>query len=242
MLTKRVIVTLTLNGGSLYRTKNFNPDRLYTMNFVDMELADELVILDVTRRKTARRDFYDRVLAFGDQCFLPCAVGGWVRTLEDAQHLMRNLGADKVVINSEAFRRPEFISELAEKFGSQSVVVSIDVKNGIVHIDQGRTCTDHTAIEWAQEAEEHGAGEIYLMDMTRDGSLRGYNLELLQDIVASVKIPVIISGGCGGWRHMAEGFDAGADACSTSVIHHFTKTSLNAAKTYLHENGHVVRL
>lgn len=217
------------------------------MNFVDMELADEIVILDITRvRASGGRgrgsDFSNRAGAFADKLFLPLSIGGGITDVAAARYLMREVGADKVVVNTQAFRRPTFISELAEKFGSQSVVVSIDVKDGIVHTDQGRTCTDHTAIEWAQEAEEYGAGEIYLMDMTRDGSLRGYNLDLLKDIVSSVKIPVIISGGCGSWKHMAEGFDAGADACSTSVIHHFTKTSLNAAKTYLHENGHTVRL
>lgn len=240
MLTKRVIVTLTLNEGSLYRTKNFNPDRLYTMNFVDMELADEIVILDITRDNpvpdwTRARDFADRL-------FLPLAIGGGIRRISDSYHLMREVGADKVVVNSEAFRRPTFISELAEKFGSQSVVVSIDVKDGIVHTDQGRTRTDHTAMEWAREAEEYGAGEIYLMDMVRDGSLQGYNLDLLKDVASSVSIPVIISGGCGTWKHMAEGFEAGADACSTSVIHHFTKTSLKAAKDYLSSNGHRVRI
>jgi cyclase len=243
MLTKRVIITLTLNEGSLYRTKNFNPDRLYTMNFVDMELADELVILDITRDPTPDfRDRWNRAGSFSDNLFLPLAVGGAVKSVGDAHFLMREVGADKVVINSHAFRRPEFITELAEKFGSQSVVVSIDARDGEVFIDQGKTPTGKSAKEWAYEAQERGAGEIYLMDCARDGSLLGYNLDLLESVLSAVSIPVIISGGCGNWSHMDAAFSLGADACSTSVIHHFTQTSLNAAKTYLHENGHRVRL
>ena len=213
------------------------------MNFVDMELADEIIIIDISRYPVD--DFnnrWDRASGFSSHLFLPLCMGGGVKTLGHAHFLMREVGADKVVINSEAFRRPEFITELAEKFGSQSIVVSIDSRGGEVFIDQGQTPTGEPPEKWAVEAERRGAGEIYLMDITRDGSLQGYNIPLLEGVASAVKIPVIISGGCGGWRHMAEGFDAGADACSTSVIHHFTKTSLNAAKTYLHENGHTVRL
>lgn len=243
MLARRVIVTLTLNGGSLYRTKQFRPDRLYTMNFVDMELADEVVLLDVTRGDgDGSGSFSGRVREFAENLFLPLAVGGWVRSVDTAVGLIRDFGADKVVVNTEAFHRPGFITELAEKLGSQSVVLSIDSKEGEVYVEQGTRSTGVSVADWAEAGVKRGAGEIYLMDVDRDGSLRGYNLDLLRSVTERVGVPVVISGGCGGWHHMDEGFNAGADACSTSVIHHFTRTSLNAAKTYLAEKGHEVRI
>jgi len=212
------------------------------MNFVDMELADELVMLDVTRPVGGNPDSYRRFRDFGDNLFLPLAVGGGIDRLDLAVDVMRGGGADKVVVNTEAFRRPEFITELAEKFGSQSVVVSIDSKDGEVYVDRGQVPTGRGAAEWAEEAASRGCGEIYLMDVERDGSFLGYNLGLLESVLSVVSVPVIISGGCGGWHHMSAAFFAGADACSTSVIHHFTKTSLNAAKQYLAAKGHEVRI
>lgn len=238
-LTRRVIVTLTLNGGSLYRTKLFRPDRLYTMNFVDMELADEIVLLDVTRGGPG--DIGGRVSDFAENLFLPLAVGGHIRSVDTAFGLIRNFGADKVVVNTNAVDDPEFLTELSEKLGSQSVVLSIDSKDGEVYVEQGTRPTGMAVADWAEEGVRRGAGEIYLMDIDRDGSLRGYNLGLLRSVTERVGVPVVISGGCGGWHHMAEAFDRGADAAATSVIHHFTKTSLNAAKSYLAEKGHNVR-
>lgn len=242
MLTRRLIVTLTLNEGSLFRTKRFTPDRLYTMSFVDMEMADEMVVLDITRPGGDSARTWRRAEEFGDNLFLPLAMGGGVRTVDDALRLMRECGADKIVVNTQAYRDPGFIARLADKIGSQSVVVSIDAKDGIVHIDQGRESTGAMAQDWARKAEAMGAGEIYLMDMDRDGSLQGYNLDLLKAVSSAVRIPVVISGGCGNFQHMHEAFEAGADACSTSVIHHFSRTGMNAMKEKLSAKGHNVRV
>ena len=240
-LTRRIIVTLTLNEGSLFRTKLFRCDRLYTMSQISLEAADEMVVLNITRPGGEDDATWDRAKDFQHHLFLPLAMGGGIRSLEMALWLMRDVGADKVIINSEAFRNPAFITNLAEKFGSQSVVVSIDAKDGIVHIDQGRENTGAMAADWAKEAERRGAGEIYLMDMDRDGSLQGYNLDLLKAVSGAVGVPVIISGGCGAWSHMDEAFNAGADACSTSCIFHFSETGMRAFKEKLAERGHRIR-
>ena len=242
MLTRRVIITLTLNEGSLFRTKRFTPDRLYTMNFVDMEMADEMVILDITRQPFNSSASWRRAREFSASLFLPLAMGGGVCSVHRALWLMRDIGADKIIVNTHAFRHPEFLTALSDKIGAQSVVLSVDVKNETVWIDQGREDTGKDAIEWVQEAERRGIGEVYLMDINRDGSLQGYNLPLLRAIAAAVKVPVVISGGCGAWEHMHQGFNAGADACSTSNIFHFTTTSLVAAKDYLAERGHNMRM
>ncbi len=251
MLAKRVILSLTLNDGVLFRTKRFTPDLRYTLNFVDMELADEIVILDITRptdrgseaeHRAGYRTIGETAAQYVDRLFLPLAVGGGIRGIDLVGHLLRDVGADKVVVNTEAFRQPEFITQIAEKFGSQSCVVSIDVKDWHVFIDQGREYTGVHVLEWAQEAVCRGAGEILLMDMERDGSLMGMNLELIEAVSSKVKVPVVAIGGCGNWGHMHEAFQVGADAVATQVIHHFTTPSLRAAKTYLRERGLEVRL
>ncbi len=242
LLAKRVILSLTLNDGVLFRTKRFIPDYRYTLNFVDMELADEIVLLDITR-PGAERDLSSRgAQDYIDRLFLPVSCGGGVSDIARAAHLLHDVGADKVVVNTEAFRQPEFITQIAHKFGSQACVVSIDVKDWHVRIDQGREETGVHVLEWAREAVCRGAGEILLMDIDRDGSLMGMNLELVNAVSSKVSVPVIAVGGCGNWSHMHEAFDAGADAVATQVIHHFTTPSLKAAKTFLRERGLPVRL
>ena len=242
MLAKRVILSLTLNDGVLFRTKRFTPDYRYTLNFVDMELADEIVILDVTRDRAASAAIGEHAKVYVDRLFLPLAVGGGVGSIGLASGLLHDVGADKVVVNTEAFRQPEFITRISHKFGSQACVVSVDVKDWFVRIDQGREDTGVHVLEWAEEAVHRGAGEILLMDIDRDGSLMGMNLELIETVAKRVSVPVIAVGGCGNWGHMHQAFEAGADAVATQVIHHFTTPSLRAAKTYLRERGLAVRL
>ena len=150
-------------------------------------------------------------------------------------------GADKVVINTYAFRHPEFITQIAHKYGSQSVCVSIDVKDWHVWIDRGSEDTGRYVIDWAGEAVSRGAGELLIMDMDRDGSLEGYNLDLIAAVSTIVPVPVVAVGGCGNWSHLVEGFHAGAHGCATSCINHFTRPSLLAAKSYLGQAGLPVR-
>lgn len=241
-LASRLILSLTLNEGQLCRTKRFRPDRWYTLNFVDMELADEILLLNVSRSDTEknRLQFLSRVCAFSNELFLPLTVGGWVTSMDDVKAAFA-CGADKIVINTHAFRHPEFITEIAHKYGSQAVVVSIDVKDWHVWVDRGSEDTGMLVLEWAKEAVSRGAGELLLMDIDRDGSLEGYNLELIQAVSQAVKVPIIAVGGCGNWPHLVEGYSAGAAACATSVIFHFTRPSLEAAKAHLKAAGVSVR-
>lgn len=248
MLKKRLITVLTFNDGVLFRTKDFNPDYRYTANFVDAWSIDEIVILDVTRGgKGERRNFYDIVSKFAEMCFVPLAAGGGVRNTEDFKKLL-SLGADKIVINSEALKRPQFISEAARLFGSQCVIVSIDAKKNEqgfyeVFAECGSKATGLEASEWTKEAERLGAGEILITAMERDGSLEGYDNDLNRMISEAVSIPVLLCGGAGKWQDFVDGFVKGkASAVCTTNIYHFTETSINSAKKFLKENGIDVRL
>ncbi len=243
MLARRVIIALTLNDGVLFRTKQFTPDYRYTLNFVDLELADEILLIDVTRPQFGKREnFWKTVDRFSEELFLPTTIGGKFKEIEEIDEAFRVHGADKILINTLGYESPEIIDQLAHKYGSQSVVVGIDVKDDHVYIRQGRVDTGQRAYNWAGEVQDRGAGEIVLMDMKRDGSLQGYNLDLINYVSIPLNIPVVAIGGCGCWQHMVDGFEAGANACATTVIHHFTAASLKAAKTYLKEKGLPVRL
>lgn len=241
-LAARVILSLTLNEGQLCRTKRFRPDRWYTLNFVDMELADEILLLDVSRDcSPVDNRFLDSVSDFSANLFLPLTVGGWITSMDDVKAAF-DAGADKIVVNTHAFRHPEFITEISHKWGSQACTVSIDIKDWHVWIDRGSEDTGVHVLEWAREAVRRGAGELLLMDIDRDGSLEGYNLELLEAVSRAVSVPVVAVGGCGRWDHMVEGLKSGAGACATACIFHFTRPSLEAAKAHLDRAGIEVRI
>ena len=248
MLRKRLITVLTFNDGVLFRTKLFEPDYRYTHNFVDSWAIEEIVVLDVTRPGKGAREGFNRVIGdFARSCFVPLAAGGWIRTLDDVHDYLA-LGADKVVINTAAVERPEFITDVAQRYGSQCVVLSIDAKaqdggNYEAFSSQGSQPTGLDPVEWAQAGVDLGAGEILLTAIDRDGSLRGYDLTLCRRVVDAVPVPVLILGGAGNWRHFAEGLGvAGAAAVCTQNIYHFTETSVRTAKKFLHEQGFSVRL
>lgn len=247
MLRKRVITTLTFNDGVLFRTKDFIPDYRYTANFIDTWSIDEIVLLDVTRPGQGRKEnFYARVQEFSRKCFVPLAVGGGVKTVEDFRKLLR-MGADKIVINTEAIRNPRLITEAAQLFGSQCVVVSIDAKkndNGSyeVYAEFGKNATGLDPISWAKKAQELGAGEIMITSIEKDGSLEGYDNELNRMITEAVTIPVLVCGGAGKWQDFVDGFVNGkASAVCTTCIYHFTETSIKSAKKYLTDAGIQVR-
>lgn len=246
MLRKRLITILTFNDGVLFRTKDFIPDYRYTLNFVDAWSIDEIVVLDVTRPgRGDRKNFYEVISRFAENCFVPLAAGGGVRRIEDFRTFM-GLGADKVIVNSEAVRNPGFITEAAHLFGSQCVVVSIDAKkvNGKyeVFIDSGTKPTGLGAAEWAKKAQELGAGEIIITSIEKDGSLEGYDNELNLMVSEAVDIPVLVSGGAGKWQDFVDGFNRGkASAVCTTNIYHFTETSIKSAKQYLVSAGINVR-
>lgn len=246
MLRKRVITVLTFNDGVLFRTKLFTPDYRYTLNFVDSWSVDEIVVLDVTRPgQGTRRNFDDVISGFARSCFVPLAAGGGIRTLDDVARAL-DLGADKVVINTGALERPELITEIAGRYGSQCVIVSMDAAQ---HGDGyevmstfGAKPTGRTPEDWAREAEKRGAGELLVSSIERDGALQGYDLALCRRVADTVSIPVLIAGGAGNWKHFAEGFSEGhASGVCTTNIYHFTEASIRSAKAYLQKAGIDVR-
>jgi cyclase len=247
MLRKRLITLLTFNNGVLFRTKNFHPDYRYTLNFVDAWSVDEIIVLDITRPGMGeRKNFYQAVEQFANRCFVPIAAGGGVRTLDDFRTLLR-VGGDKVVINTEAVRKPSFITEASRAFGSQCVVVSIDARKNSrgryeVFTEFGQKATGVDPVSWAREVQELGAGEILVTSIEKDGSLEGYDNELNQRVAEAVDIPVLICGGAGKWEDFVNGFNEGkAAGVCTANIYHFTEASIKSAKNYLRGAGVHVR-
>lgn len=246
MLRKRLVTVLTFNDGVLFRTKLFTPDYRYTLNFVDSWSVDEIVVLDVTRPGQGKRANFEEVISrFAQNCFVPLAAGGGVRSLDDVSHAL-DLGADKVVINTGALARPGLITEIAERYGSQCAVVSLDARrtdDGYEVMTEFATkSTGQTPEAWAREAEARGAGEILVTSIERDGSLQGYELELCRSVADAVSIPVLICGGAGNWKHFVAGFEEGhASAVCTANIYHFTEASIRSAKAYLEKAGVAVR-
>lgn len=248
MLRKRIVTVLTFNDGVLFRTKLFRPDYRYTANFVDAWSIDEVVILDITRSGQGDRQNFEKVVRnFAENCFVPLCVGGGVRTFADVQVLMK-LGAEKVTLNTGAIERPELITEIAEAYGSQCVVVSIDARkteNGGYEVFShfAETATGMAPEDWASEAERRGAGEILITSVERDGGMEGFDTDLCCRVADAVTIPTLILGGAGSWKHFAKGFvDGKASAVCTQNIYHFTDASINSAKKYLKNAGIEVRL
>ena len=255
MRAVRVIPCLDVDAGRVVKGVNFlnlrdagDPVELGAR--YDAEGADELVFYDITASAQARSTMVEVVARCAEQVFIPLTVGGGVRTLDDARHLLR-VGADKVSVNSAAVARPELIAELSDEFGAQCVVLGMDVRRtGVpglgsgaeVHINGGRRPVGIDALEWAERAEELGAGEIVLNSMDRDGTRQGFDLELTRLISDKVGIPVVASGGVGCVEHLVEGATiGGADAVLAASIFHFGDVSVGEAKRHLLDAGVVVR-
>ncbi|MFC1883619.1 imidazole glycerol phosphate synthase subunit HisF [Thermodesulfobacteriota bacterium] len=247
MVRRRLITVLTVNNGVLFRTRNFNPDYRYTLNFVDAWSVDEVVLLDITKPGEGdRENFYEVINEFARNCFVPLTVGGGVKDIEDFRILL-GMGADKVAINTKAALNPDFITESAKIFGSQCVVVSIDAKinnksNYEVFTHFGNKALNLDPAGWAKRAEECGAGEILIQSIDMDGTLEGYDNRLNRIISDAVDIPVLVCCGAGNWKHFVDGFnEGGASAVCTTNIYHFTESSIKSAKQYLLNAGIEVR-
>jgi cyclase len=252
MLKKRLIPVLILRDGRVVQSVNFrhtnviHTNAVTAVDFFNAWAVDELVVLDVSRDTRQRQKFYDAVSSLSRKCFVPLTVGGWVKTTDEVRDLLR-LGADKVVINTEAFRRPEFVTECATFFGSQCVVVSIDCRRSEaftheVFVDRGREATGVGAVDWAKAAAARGAGEIFLTSIDYDGARRGYDLALMRSVAETVEIPVIAFGGVFSWDHLVEGVREGrADAVAAANIFHYTEHSTKKAKDHLRASGIDVR-
>lgn len=251
MLAKRVIPCLDVTDGRVVKgTKFLNlrdaGDPVECAKMYDRQGADELVFLDITASSDGRATMLSVVERTAEQCFMPLTVGGGIRTVDDFKTMLR-AGADKVSINTSALQRPELISEAAEAFGSQCVVVAVDAKRDgpgkwRVYTHGGRKPTERDAIEWVVEAARRGAGEILLTSMDADGTCGGYDLELTRAVSRAVGIPVIASGGAGELEHLAEVLQTGqADAVLAASIFHFGKHTVAEAKDHLAMRGLSVR-
>ncbi|KLU65426.1 imidazole glycerol phosphate synthase subunit HisF [Desulfosporosinus acididurans] len=251
MLSKRIIPCLDVHDGRVVKGTNFVQlrdagDPVELAALYDQEGADELVFLDITASSDKRETMVDVVRRTAEQVFIPFTIGGGLRTIEDIRKMLR-AGADKVSLNTSAVQNPRLIEEGAYAFGSQCIVVAIDARSTVpgkweVYIHGGRTPTGKDVLEWAEEAEKLGAGEILLTSMDRDGTKAGYELDLTRAVSRAVSLPVIASGGVGTLEHLAEGLTLGeADAVLAASIFHYKEYSINEAKRYLAERGILVR-
>ncbi len=252
MLKVRIIPCLDVDKGRVVKGISFvnlvdAGDPVEQARRYDAEGADELCFLDITASHEARDTLYDIVAQTASQCFMPLTVGGGVRKVEDVRYLLL-AGADKVAINTAAVSRRELVSEAAEKFGSQCIVVAIDAKQvrpgkWEIWTHGGRTPTGIDAIEYAREVVRLGAGEILLTSMDRDGTRAGFDLALTRAISDAVTVPVIASGGVGTLDHLSQGILEGhASAVLAASIFHFGEFSIQQAKRHMADAGIAVRL
>jgi len=265
-LAKRIIPCLDVDRGRVVKGVRFVDirdagDPVEIARRYDQEGADEITFLDITASSDDRETMVHVVEQVASEVFIPLTVGGGIRTLDDVRRML-NAGADKVSINTAAIARPEFVREAAERFGNQCIVVAIDAKSvsplplgegaGVRVADSrrweifthgGRRPTGIDAVEWARRMADYGAGEILLTSMDRDGTKRGFDLELTRAISEAVSIPVIASGGVGTLDHLAEGVLLGkADAVLAASIFHFAEYTIEQAKRHLQARGIEVRL
>lgn len=248
----RVIPCLDVDAGRVVKGVNFENlrdagDPVELAAAYDAAGADELTFLDVTASSGGRETMYDVVARTAEQVFIPLTVGGGVRTPDDVDRLLR-AGADKVGVNTAAIARPELISEIAERFGNQVLVLSADVASGVdtdsgweVTTHGGRKRTGIDAVAWCARTAELGAGEILLNSIDADGTKAGFDLPLIAAVRAAVDIPVIASGGAGKAEHFPPAVDAGADAVLAASIFHFGEVAIGEVKHELTAAGHPVR-
>ena len=252
MITKRIIPCLDIKDGRTVKGTNF-------VNLRDagdpVELgaeyarqgADELVFLDITATNEKRKTLSELVSRIAHHINIPFTVGGGISSVDDVRVLLQN-GADKISVNTSAFKRPELINELAREFGSQCVVLAIDTKQEddgewYVYLNGGRVKTETKCIDWAREGVARGVGEILLTSMNHDGTKAGFSVEITGRLARELPVPVIASGGAGSMEHFTEVFkDADADAALAASIFHFREISIPDLKNYLHEQGIPVRL
>ena len=251
MLKVRIIPCLDVDRGRVVKGVNFVDlvdagDPVEQAKLYDAAGADELCFLDITASHENRDTLFDVVGRTAEQCFMPLTVGGGVRTVDDIRKLLL-AGADKVSINTAAVATPEFVREAAEKFGSQCIVVAIDVKQTgpgkwEIFTHGGRNPTGLNAVEWAQRMATLGAGEILLTSMDRDGTKSGFDVDLTRAVADSIRIPVIASGGVGTLDHLVAGIrDGHATAVLAASIFHFGAFTIGEAKAYMEQAGVAVR-
>jgi len=252
LLKVRLIPTLLHSDFVLVKGVRFDSWRnvgslLQAIKVYTLREVDELVFLDIVATRDGRGPDFGLIEDIADHCFMPLTVGGGVRNVEDVRRLLQ-VGADKIALNTAAIERPGLIAEIANGFGSQCVVVSLDVKrlpDGSYELvtHAGKRPTGLDPFAFAREAEALGAGELLLTSIDRDGTMDGYDLDLIQRMTKGVSIPVIASGGAGHYEHLAQAVrSAGASAVAMASMFHFTEQTPREAKEYLHQQGIPVRL
>lgn len=252
MLKTRVMPTLLLKPPTLVKGKKFDSWRRIdipqtAIRVYNMREVDELVLVDITATLENRPPDFRLIDDLADDCFMPFAVGGGIRSIEDVRNLLAS-GADKVVVNSAAVENPDLIADIAAEFGSQALIVSIDFRrhhDGTYDVVT-RSGNNHIGLDpvaWAIKAAQKGAGEVLLTSIDRDGTMEGYDVEMTQRVSDAVGIPVIASGGAGTYKHMADVLrDGGASAVAAASVFHFTEQTPREAKLYLKEQGFHMRL
>jgi imidazole glycerol-phosphate synthase subunit HisF len=254
MLTKRIIPCLDVDRGRVVKGTNFLQlrdagDPVEVARRYEADGADELVFLDIKATHEERAFLLEMIRKVAEQVFMPFAVGGGIRTLEDAIQIIQ-AGAEKVSLNSAAVKTPEVITQISRRFGRNATVVNIDPKRTLrdgkefweVHVAGGRIPTGLEAVAWAKEVERLGAGEIILTSMDADGTKSGYDLAITQAVAEAVNIPVVASGGAGNPEHLKQAFDVGADAALAASIFHYGEYPIPVVKRYLADHGVPVRL
>lgn len=245
-LATRIIPQILCSGRKLVKGQQYRSWRSVGMaaqavRIHQMRQVDELLLLDINATLEGRGPDLGLIEELAEVCFSPLTVGGGVRTLQDIRDLL-NHGADKVVIGTAAIENPKFIAEAADKYGSSTIVVSVDYREGFVASRSGTQITPITPPHAAERAYKFGAGEIILNCADKEGMMEGYDIETIVDVTNKVSIPVIASCGCGNYGDMAAAIDAGASAVSAGAMFQFTDKTPRRAAEYLHEHGYEVRL
>ncbi|MEI8073468.1 MAG: imidazole glycerol phosphate synthase subunit HisF [Bacteroidota bacterium] len=252
MLTKRIIPCLDIRDGRTVKGINFENirdagDPVELGAFYAEQGADELVFLDITATIEKRKTLSELVNRISHHINIPFTVGGGISSVEDVSVLLQN-GADKISVNTSAYKNPQLINELAKEFGSQCVVLAIDTKleadgNWYIYLNGGRVKTDTKCVDWAKQAVDLGAGEILLTSMNHDGTKQGFALDITATLASQLPVPVIASGGGGTMEHFVDVFNiAKADAALAASIFHFKEIGIPELKHYLNEKGIVVRI
>lgn len=251
MLTTRVIPTLLWKQYGLVKGEGFDSWRrvgpvLPAIRVYNQREVDELVLVEISHQETGEEPDYESIAEYGQDCFVPLTYGGGIRSADQVRRLLR-AGADKVSVNTAAYERPDLVTEIAKRHGTQCVVASIDVRadgpdRWRCFSHAGSRDTGHDAVSWAREMEDRGAGEILITSIERDGTFQGYDLPLIAAIAGAVSVPVIASGGAGSYRHMVDAvIEGGASAVAAASIFHFTELTPKGAKAAMAAAGIPVR-
>jgi imidazole glycerol-phosphate synthase subunit HisF len=246
LLKKRIIITLTFLNGVLFRTKKFKPDYRYTKNFIDLWSIDELILIDISEKKFSK-NFLDLIAFFSKNCFVPISVGGGIATIENADIFFKN-GADKIVLGSNSINKKDLIEQISKKYGNQSIIQSVDCKKILkdnTYVVMGSSGTENllqNPIEFSIKALAKGVGEIMINNIDNDGSLMGYDIDLIKLVSKKINCPILALGGAGNWQHILDLLSkTDISAACTQNIFHFTEESILSAKKFLKDNNIKVR-